>query len=364
MVTFEDQVLPEGHEAIANGILRENRHSYRYANGSEIVLGGLDKPDKVMSAEYDIVYIQEAVEVSKDAWEKCGTRLRNRKLRYQQLIADCNPDVPTHWLKLRCDVGTTKMYQSRHEENPILFDQETGLITEFGRDYLAGLDALTGPRYHRLRKGLWVTAEGAIYDEFDKNVHVIPPFDVPDEWPRLWVVDFGFKNPFVWQVWAFDPLGRMYLIAEFYHTGCLTEDVAARMREYLKVSPRPFDLVCDHDAEDRATLERHSGIKKTSGAKKAVSTGIQAVKERLRIAADGKPRMFVFDGCLMHPPDPVLVKAFKPTSTAQEFEGYVWDPHAKAERGDVPLKLNDHGMDAARYGAMATAIPKRKLKVY
>jgi hypothetical protein len=42
------------------GVQRRVRQSYRYPNGSEIVVGGLDKPSKVMSTEYDLIYVNEA----------------------------------------------------------------------------------------------------------------------------------------------------------------------------------------------------------------------------------------------------------------------------------------------------------------
>jgi phage terminase large subunit len=47
--------------------------------------------------------------------------------------------------------------------------------------------------------------------------------------------------------------------------------------------------------------------------------------------------------------DRSLREAGKPTSTAEEFESYVWDTNNGAARGERPVKENDHGMDALRY---------------
>ena len=108
--------------------------------------------------------------------------------------------------------------------------------------------------------------------------------------------------------------------------------------------------VTDHDAEDRATLERH-GIP-TRPAVKAVSVGIQAVSNRLKLAGDGKPRLFVCEGALVER-DEALAAARKPVCTADEFEVYAWpkDASGRALR-EEPVKLNDHGMDAMRYACM------------
>src|SRR6185503_15522316 len=57
MVTYEERVLPEA-SPIKHGPDRSHRHSYKYSNGSEIVLGGLSNTEdinKVMSMEYDVI---------------------------------------------------------------------------------------------------------------------------------------------------------------------------------------------------------------------------------------------------------------------------------------------------------------------
>ena len=257
LVTFEEKVLPDGHPALATGGQRRVRQAYRYPNGSTIVLGGLDKPGKVMSTEYDVIYVQEAIELEEEAWEALSTRLRHGRLSYQQLMGDTNPDRPNHWLKRRCDAGVTLLLESRHEDNPALWDAGRGDWTPAGKTYLAKLDALTGPRKQRLRFGRWVQAEGVVYDGWDAAAHLIDPIDVPETWTRYWSVDFGYTNPFVCQWWAKDPDDRLYLYRELYRVHLLVEDAAREMLELSAGEPRPWAIACDHDAEDRATLEKH-----------------------------------------------------------------------------------------------------------
>lgn len=171
LVTFEDKVLPES-SPIASGPRRNYRQAYHYPNGSEIVVGGLDKPGKVMSTEYDMIYVQEATELDLGDWLALTTRLRNGVMPYQQIIADCNPDAPTHWIWLRAQAGMLLMLHSRHEDNPRLW--QGGQWTDEGRVYRDRLDRLgtlnpeTGERvgieYQRLALGLWVQASGIVYD--------------------------------------------------------------------------------------------------------------------------------------------------------------------------------------------------------
>ncbi|WP_245808240.1 phage terminase large subunit [Deinococcus hopiensis] len=129
----------------------------KYPNGSEIVVAGIDNPVKLMSAEFDAIYVQEATELTLNDTEFLSTRLRNGVIPYQQLFGDCNPGSPTHWLKKRMDAGLTVRILSRHEDNPRLFTSK-GELTAFGVSYLARLDKLTGPRKARLRYGKWAAA--------------------------------------------------------------------------------------------------------------------------------------------------------------------------------------------------------------
>jgi PBSX family phage terminase large subunit len=353
LVTWRNFVVKE---ALATGLVTyyggsgEEPAQYRYNNGSTIMVCGMDKSTRVMSSEYDLIYVQEAIELTQDDWEALTTRLRNGVVSFQQLIADTNPSTPTHWLKKRCDAGSTALLNSRHEDNPTLFDAG-GALSEYGREYIAKLDALTGVRLLRLRKGQWAAAEGMIYaDEWNERIHVIDRFDIPEDWTRYWVVDFGYRHPFVCQWWAEDPDGRLYRYREIFHTGRLVEDHARKMLDQVRpdesgpwIEPRPRAVICDHDAEGRATLEKHLGMS-TSPAKKSVTDGIQAVQARLRISGDGRPRLYFLRKSLVEV-DNELVSINAPTCTEEEIPGYVWADKLKEE----PVKEQDDGCDALRY---------------
>lgn len=363
------QAVRDGTVNYYGGSAREPAQ-YRYKNGSSVAIGGLDDPMKIMSTEYDLVYIQEATEVTETDWENVTTRLRNGAISFQQLIADCNPGAPTHFLLERDKAGKLKHLHSRHEDNPRYFNED-GTKTEAGIQYIDGiLEKLTGVRYLRLRKGLWAAAEGVIWDGYDPAIHHIDPITINPAWDRVWSIDFGYTNPFVWQDWAIDHDGRAYLVREIYMTQRLVEDHAAQIR-FLNGKGRinadgsrqkyegpevyrwqrctPSAIICDHDAEDRATLERYLGMG-TIAADKAVASGIEAVASRWKIAGDGRPRQFILKNSLVEL-DQTLKDRRLPTRTAEEIPGYIWAPEPpSADRKDrIPVKRNDHGCDAMRY---------------
>lgn len=355
MVTWTQKVAKD---ALATGQMtyyggsRNEPAQYRLANGSKIMLAGLDKPSKIMSTEYDMIYVQEATELQATAWLALSSRLRNGAMPYQQLLADCNPDAETHWLNQRANSGAIKRLVSRHVDNPVYY-REDGTLTPEGAAYMARLDALTGVTRLRLRDGLWVSAEGVIYEGWNPGIHLInnvpaPGGHVPLSWPRFWVIDFGFTNPFVCQWWAQDHDGRLYMYREIYMTRRTVKDHCEKIKGLLIrkdgtwIEPKPQKIITDHDAEDRATFEQEMGLP-THAATKTVKDGIDGVTERLKPAGDGRPRLFLVRGALVER-DSALALQMRPTCTAEEFPVYVWN-----EAKDQPIKEHDHGMDTTRY---------------
>lgn len=361
LVTFEEKIVPPG-SPITAGAQRRTRHAYQYPNGSTIVVGGMvasgvDQRARIMSTEYDLIVVPEANELSEHEWEQLVTRLRNNVMPYQQIIGDINPDAPTHWLHQRCDRGAARVFFSRHEDNPQLYDHARGTWTPAGRQYVFGvLEQLTGVRKQRLRYGQRAAAEGTVY-AFDRAVHLVDRFEVPVDWRRVLGIDFGYTNPFVAQDWAFDHDGRGFLVREIYMSHRVvakpegasadTPDHATTLREWLKTTHYE-KIVTDHDAEDRSTLERALGIE-TTAAYKAISPGIQAVEARMQKAGDGRPRLHVMRDAVVEY-DQRLAAKKRPLCTEQEFDSYVWPtgPESKSEK-EAPVKVNDHGMDTMRY---------------
>ena len=358
LVTWKTHVIAEALEA---GLVQYYGGSavepaqYRYTNGSVVIVGGMDRSTRIMSSEYDVIYVQEATELVEDDWEALTTRLRNGRVSFQQLMADCNPDRPTHWLKVRCDNNRTQMLESKHEDNPLLFADDE-LLTPEGEAYLKKLENLSGVRHLRLRKGIWAGAEGLIYDEFENGVHLLnTPKTPPAEWTRYWSIDFGYTNPFVCQFWAENPDGKLFLYREIYKTARTVYEHAQeikrvvtwqddpRIKDKERIGtwrePKPRAIICDHDAEGRAVLEQEIGIS-TTPAHKSVLEGIQAVQKRIK-----EQRIQLVRDVVVNK-DEELRTAKKPTSTAEEITGYIWTDKGTKE---APLKEDDHGMDAMRY---------------
>jgi phage terminase large subunit len=376
MVTWEEKVLTPQHPLIANGPARQNRHSYVYPNRSEIVIGGLDKPAKLFSTEWDFVYANEATEISLEAWELFGRAMRNNKAPYQQRIADCNPGPPAHWLNRRafaCDDvlravesaddyrrlqaynrgaqgGPMRRMVSVHQDNPAYFELRSWRWTPGGQKYLAMLDAMTGHRKQRMKHGLWVAGEGTVYPEFNDAKHVCRPFAIPEEWPVFVGWDPGYDHPTAILWVAVAPNGTYYVFDEIYQGGrgvkehcenIRTRNAGRTVRRYLGDPQHCFSSTAQ-SPESIATQARKHGVKLTPWPRSTdVEAMVNKVRERLTDV-----RIKVFATC---------------TNTIDEFQSWRYKRTAKGElpTGDDAFEdANNHAMDvikglvAARLGEL------------
>jgi phage terminase large subunit len=259
---------------------------------------------------------------------------------YSQTIGDANPSYPTHWMYNR---DSLRMFYSRHEENPMLYDPATGAITAQGTRTMAVLDALTGVRKQRLRYGLAAQAEGAVYEEWDQSVHLIYAEAMPVCTRFIAAQDWGYTHAGVFGVWAIDNDGGMYLVCQVYRTGRTidwwVETATALQREFGR-----FETVaCDPAEPAYIAAYQRAGLN-ARAADNAVLPGINAVKQRL-----AQRRLAIVRDSLRQS-DETLVDARKPSRVEDEFPMYVWSDRVGKE---VPVKEYDHGMDMARYAVMA-----------
>lgn len=363
LVTFERFILGTDNPICA-GVKREYRRSYRYPNGSEIAVAGLNKPGQALSAEYDIIIAAETVQLELNDWELLMSRLRGGVLKHPQILGDSNPDKPNHWLKLRGDSGVLKLLPTYHTDNPAYWDVKAnsgqGDWTDEGRRYVLGvLHNLTGVRRRYYLEGAWALSQGMVYEGFDANVHIIPRFEIPHTWRRIRSIDLGYVAPFTCCWWAISPDDRMYCYRQIYYSERRVDE-HAELINALTGEENIEVTVSDHDAEGRATLLNY-GIA-TIPAYKKISDGIQAVQRRLRLTDTGqldengspilKPSIAWFEDALVEA-DPKLAKRKAPLWTPDEMYSYVWHT-AQSGKSDkeTPVGVDDHGLDATRYAVM------------
>lgn len=370
MITYRDNIRRGRTDIKWFGGNKIKPAAFIYPNGSEMIVNGLDKPEKVLSAEFDWAYINEAIQCSQDDADFVRMRLRPRTggpdVPYRQLVMDVNPGPPSHWLNQRMLKGITKRLKSTHKDNPRYWNLQTNDWTDEGREYIFGiLGDLTGVLKARYVDGKWRAADGAVYEGWDSSIHVVSKAKLV-EWSvfnvdgtiNYWSirkviagVDWGFTNPGVIQVYAVDGDGRMYLMREIYRTK-KTIDWWLEQARKLQGEFGIAQWYCDPSQPGYIQQFQNAGLKATK-ATNDIKIGIDFLQQRLAPAGDGRPRFFVYEYSLQER-DEALADAHKPFSIAGEMDTYVW-PESKDGKPikELPVDENNHGLDAARYASIA-----------
>ncbi len=170
---------------------------YEYWNGSRIYMNGLDKPSNLLSDFFDAAFVNQAELLTFDGWDELTARISERTgvLPIAFLLGDCNPSTPNHWIRQQPKAGKIEYFEMTYRDNPEIYDQETGELTETGERRVEKLRNLEGMRYKRGYEGVWASAEGLVFEKFSPDIHIIDNFKIPKKWVRYLNIDWGFRNP-------------------------------------------------------------------------------------------------------------------------------------------------------------------------
>lgn len=244
---------------------------WRFTNGSEIKFGFCDTDDDVrhyLSAEYDVVIFEELTEFTEYQYtmlvSRNRTTVKKRRLGIRpHVISASNPGQVGHtWVKERFVVPTEYGRQTSRVEQRVLAPDGTMLTRErrigfvpagafdnphIDPDYLFNLSSLPEKLRQQYLLGNWDTFDGQFFTEWDRGVHIIEPFVIPEHWPRIRGIDYGFSAPYCCLWGAFDNDGNCYIYREDYGPGHTASEQARRvvdeskMRKDGRIVPERFD---------------------------------------------------------------------------------------------------------------------------
>lgn len=240
---------------------------------------------------------------------------------------NCNPDGPYHWFKVN-------WIDKQHEKNLLYLhftmDDNLSLSEKIKARYRS---MYSGVFYDRYIRGLWVVAEGIIYDMFDKAKHVVEKVTELLTDKYYVSVDYGTQNATVFLLWCKNNQGQWVCLREYYYSGRdeasqkTNSQYADDMQTFLD-GIKPVAIIVDPSAAS-FILE----LKKRSyRVKKAVNDVLDGIR---------------FVGSLLN--EEKIAFSVECTNTIQQFNSYVWDVKASEHGEDKPIKQHDHAMDAVRY---------------
>lgn len=255
-----------------------------------------------------------------------------------KIFMNCNPEGPYHYIKTEfIDKAKEKLIYYLH----FTMDDNLSLSERVKERYRR---MFSGVFFQRYILGLWVMAEGIIYDMFNKDKHIVKAED--RAYTQYYVsIDYGTQNPTVFGLWGFFN-GKWYKIKEYHYSGReetrqkTDTEYADDLEKFIGNLPIKA-IIVDPSATSFIAELRKRGLR-VRQADNEVIDGIRNVATALN---EG---MVLYNDC--------CIETFK------EFNSYVWDEKA-AERGiDKPLEKNDHHMDADRYFVNTILFNNRRLK--
>jgi PBSX family phage terminase large subunit len=289
--------------------------------------------DRIRGATIVLAYVDEASLVPQGFWMMLLSRLR---VEAAKLLATTNPEGPGHWLRkdflLRgLDVGLVDWHFTL-DDNPSL-----------ARDYVERLKKqYVGLWYRRFILGEWCLAEGAVYDMWDPDRHVVSELPMMRRWIGLGI-DYGTTNPFVALMLGMGVDNCLYFTHEWRWESKrerrqLTDvEYSAKLRAWLAtleqprsdlVGIRPQWTVVDPSAASFRVQLWQDGL--------SPAEGDNSVLDGIRVTASllARDQLKVHTSC---------------RGWIDEVGGYSWDEDAALKGEDKPIKADDHDMDAGRY---------------
>lgn len=357
-----------------NARFSEKASEWRFPSGARLWMSYLDRDEDVLRYQgqaYSWIGFDELTHwPTPYPWDYLRTRLRAAKgTGLENALAmrgTTNPGGPGHsWVKkMFIDPAppNTPFWAQDPETGETLVDPETGeklfrrifipsmlsdnpYLAEDGA-YRRNLASLPERRKKQLLYGDWTVADGAAFTEFDPNIHIIEPFEIPKEWTRFRSADFGYSSFSAVHWFAINPYNNQLIVyRELYvskMTGEALADTIIRLEQGEKISYGVLDSSVWHKRGEgpsvaEVMISRGCRWRPADRSQGSRIAGKNRLHELLKVNEDyGVPGIVFFDTC---------------RQILNDLPAIPMDPKG-GEDIDARYK-NDHTYDSIRYGVMS-----------
>lgn len=335
---------------------KENKHRWIFVNGSFIEFGYCDNEKDVtryQGAEFDVIRFDELTHFTEFQYQYLISRIRGVNPYPKQIKCSTNPGGVGHaWVKARFidnkipgevykEGKRTRVFiPAKVQENKFLMDADP--------EYIARLEQLPEEQRKALLGGEWDVFEGQYFTEFNKDIHVIKPFELPLHWKRFRSLDYGLDMTACYW-WAVDEQGREYIYRELHEPNLVLSDAAEKILSMTPKEEKISYTVASPDLWSRrqetgvsgAELMYYSGLTDLTKADNNRINGWRTMREHLKPFTDEQNVMIantrIFNTCVnMITSIPALIHDDKNT------EDVSTEPHQFTHAGD-----------SFRYGVMS-----------
>jgi len=285
---------------------------------------------RIQGQTISLLYCDEMTLFSESMIFMMDTRLSNP---WSRGFAAMNPSHPNHVVKKWIDKGVEgdSKYYSQHYtlvDNPYLPQDYKDRIKE----------SLSGLFYKRNYLGLWVLAEGAIFDFFDEKLHVV---NRPPRAAEYYIagIDYGTSNSFACVLVGvssgkYTQTGKKLWVEKEYYWDSHAKGRQKTNGEY---------------ADDVQQFLEPYGVRSIYIDPSAASFKVELRKRNMRPVDANNDVLDGIHYMTNEMKQGSLVICDECKNLIREVQSYVWDPKAALNGFDQPLKKDDHAIDALKY---------------
>jgi len=287
-------------------------------DNNEMLFKGLDDPEKIKSAEFNYIWVEEATEITLEDYRQLNLRLR-RKGKLNQIFLTCNPISALHWIKQElADKQKIAINHSTYKDNPFL--------DEVYRQQLEDLINQDVNFYKIYALGQWGVLENIIYEGWKSYGNISEYGKQPQE--ISYGIDWGYESPAA--------LIRIYW---FDGDKVIWEEVI--YQEHLTI-PEFIKLAKELIPENEIQKEFYAGTDEPGSIQQFYDAGFN-IHKAITDVRDG------INYCKAH-----LIGLIG-ANIIKEAQGYKRKEDKNGNVLEEPVKFMDHGMDAGRYGTYSRA---------
>lgn len=295
-----------------------SKHTWKFKNGSIIDFGYIQYEKDVyqyQSAEYDVIRFDELTHFTEFMYTYMISRCRGANPYPKCIKSSTNPGGVGHnWVKERfIDIGAPNVMHTCKLETgetttrifiPSLVQDNKFMLT-YDPDYITRLDALPEKERKALKYGDWDIFDGQFFTEFKRDIHVIEPFKIPEDWYVYFVMDYGLDKLAGYWI-AVDYNNNAYIFREVYESNLLVSEardkIKAMTNENVYIYLAPPDLWNRHKETGKSTADifAEGGIELYKTNNDRIQGWLQ-MKEWLKVYKDEQgydtARLKIFNTC-------------------------------------------------------------------
>jgi len=308
-----------------------------FTNGSKIYFiasGGRGASEAIRGSEPDLIILEEITEMEEDVIQWCDSRLRGGSGCPHQIFCSGNPGPKSSWVY--------KRFVAKQDPSHIYIQSKTIDNPWIPKDYIESLERNPDENFkRRMLYGEFVTFEGAVFPEFNRDIHVIP-HTKPDKFLH-WSMDYGYQHPTT--LLSTCTLGdKIYIFSEFGYEKTIIKDICD---DWVKKGvPKKDKIICDPSMAQRNAITGSNakeeffnyGYRGLISGENSWQVGIDRIKMLLL-----KNKLVISERCehLISEIESYSYKTTTINSTTLE---------------DRPVKVNDDYIDPIRYSVMDDAV--------